>query len=102
MVLRLMLRVMQNLRMTHDSLGYPTTLGVRLSAKSPSTASATVRFGLGVAIVFVDELLAVHTRLDQMLIESSAGRELQRLAWIVASWDRPTMQKARKRTRALS
>ena len=92
MALRLLLQV-RNLWMKHDSLGYPTTLGARLSEKSPSTASATGRFGLGVASAFVDELLVAHTRLDQMLIESSAGREYRRLACIIASLDRPTMQR---------
>ena len=66
MVLRLLLRMMQNTRMKHDSLGYHTTLRARLSEKSPGTASDTGRFGLGVAIVCVDEPLAVHTRHDQM------------------------------------
>ena len=102
MVLRLLLQVMRNLTLKHDSLGYPTTLGARLSEKSPSTESATGRFGLGVAIVSVDEPLAVHTSLDQMLIESLAGRGYQRSAWILVSLVRPMMLKARKRMRALS
>ena len=88
--------------MKHDSPDYPTTLDDQPSEKSPSTASATGRFGPGVAIACVEEPLAVHTRLDQMMIGNLAEREYRRSVWIIVSWARPRMRKARKHMRVLS
>ena len=84
-VLRLLLQLVLNLKMKHDSPGYPTTPDDQPSEKSPSTASATGRFGPGVAIVCVEEPPAVHTRLDLTRIESLVEKGYQRSAWIIAS-----------------
>ena len=50
MMVRVSLQVKWILRMKHDSPGYLITLDDQPSEKSPSTASATGRFGPGVAI----------------------------------------------------
>ena len=72
-VLRLLLRVMRNLRMKRDSLGCPKPLDALLSDKLPSTASATGRFGLGAITVFADVQLAVRTDPAPRWIEISFG-----------------------------
>ena len=84
-MLGLLLQVMWSLRMKHDSPDCPTTPDDQPSEKSPSTASATGRFGPGVAIAYVEEPLAIHTRPDQMTIGTSVERGYQRSAWIIAS-----------------
>ena len=100
-VLRLLLRVMRNLRTKRDCLGCHTTPDTLLSEKSLSTASASGLFGLGVVIVCVDMLPAVHTRPSERVIGSKVGRGFQRSAWIIAFCARPIASRARRRMRAI-
>ena len=85
MMVRVSLQVKWILRMKHDSPGYLITLDDQPSEKSPSTASATGRFGPGVAIAFVEEPLAVHTKPDRMMIGTLAERGFQRSVLIIVS-----------------
>ena len=79
----------------HDSLDYPTTRVALQSEKSPSTALATGRFGLGVAIVYVVGPLAVHINLGHKMIESLVEKGFRQSVLIIVFLDQLMMMMAR-------
>ena len=83
LVWRLQVQMRWRLERKHVSPGCPTIQDTQRSVRSPSTVSATGRVGLGVAIVFVDELFRVHIKPGHMMTASSAEIGFLRVAWII-------------------
>ena len=67
------------------SLDYHMIPGTVRSARLPSTASATARFGLGVGIAFAAALLASRTDFGRMRTVSLAEKGFRRLVLITVS-----------------